>query len=237
MSTKGSDETELRVVDRFDGGVGWIAYPDEGLQRASHALVDGSAEQRSAGSRTQSGDDEVWLVDPVDATDLDDLLAEYGEVAGVLLLLDRHKRDADAIARRHDVAVHRPQWMSTVDSSLDAPIRSTGDEVAGYEVHKRIDTPLWREVVLYDPDGGTLLVPESVGTVDFFRTGGERLGVHPAIRMFPPRDLLQFDPERVLVGHGTGVHEDAASALRDAVDGSRRRAPSLYVETLRSLVG
>jgi hypothetical protein len=233
MPMKGSGDTDLDVVDRFDGGVGWIAYPDERRKRASHALVDGDGGgRRPPDDRTAPGGD-VWLVDPVDADGLDELDAEYGTVAGVLVLVDRHERDAVAVARRHDVAVYRPAWMPGVGSGSDVPVRDTGDTVAGYRVHRRLDTPVWKEAVLFDPDGGTLLVPESVGTADYYMTGRERLGVHPLIRLFPPRDLLAFDPERVLVGHGEGVLEGAAEALSEAVDGARRRTPALYLDALR----
>ena len=105
---KGSGEASLREIDRYDGGVGWIAYPDEDMQRASHAVVG------------ENGG--VWVVDPVDAAGLDELLAEYGEVAGVVVLLDRHKRDAAAIATRHDVSVYVPDFMDAVAQELDAPV-------------------------------------------------------------------------------------------------------------------
>lgn len=220
MPTKGSGATDLSVVGEFDGGLSWMAYPDEAMQRASHALRDG---------------DDLWLVDPVDADGLDDLLAERGSVAGVVVLLDRHKRDAGALARRHDVAVHRPPWMRTIDDDVDAPTRALGSD-AGFDVHRRLDTPVWKEAALYRPDDRTLVVAESVGTADFFLAGGERLGVHPVLRLLPPRDLLEFAPERVLVGHGAPVIDRAERALREAVRGSRRRAPSAYANALRGFL-
>jgi hypothetical protein len=155
----------------------------------------------------------------------------------VLLLLTRHKRDAAALARRYDVPVSRPAWMGGVDRALEVPTRAVGGSVAGYDVHVRLDLPGWKEAVLHDPEGRTLVVPESVGTNEFCLTGDERLGVHPVIRLFPPQDLLEFAPERVLVGHGGGVHDRATAALRDAVRGSRRRTPSAYLGALRSLLG
>ena len=45
----------------------------------------------------------------------------------------------------------------------------------------------------------------------------------PLLRLTPPRALLAVEPEHVLVGHGAGVHEDAPTALREAVDA--RAAP------------
>lgn len=224
---KGSGATDLREIDRFDGGLGWIAYPDERMQRASQALV---------------GEDGVWLVDPVDADGLDDLLAEFGEVAGVAVLLNRHARDSGAIAARHGVDVHRPAWMADVDPKVEAPegvaIRDTGGRLgdSGYRVEKLTDSMGWREAVAYDPDSRTLVVPESLGGSSYFRASGERVGVHPALRLFPPRALADYDAERLLVGHGEGVMGDAAAAIRDAIDGSRRRAPGLYLDTVREML-
>lgn len=55
------------------------------MQRASHALaVEGR----------------VWLVDPVDAPELEARIRLLGEPAGVVQLLDRHGRDCAAWAAR-----------------------------------------------------------------------------------------------------------------------------------------
>jgi hypothetical protein len=220
MPMKGSGRAAYEEIDRFDGGVGWLAYPDERMQRASHALAS---------------DDGMWLVDPVDAADLDDLLAAFGDVAGVVLLLPRHERDAAKIAHRHDVSVHVPSWMTGVTSDLDAPVERFSDELgeSGYRLRK-VSTPLWQEAALYHDEERTLVVSEALGTAAFFRTDAERLGVHPALRLLPPRRSFRgFTPDRILVGHGAGVHEDASRALSAALDGSRRRAPSLYAKTAR----
>ncbi|QSW99770.1 hypothetical protein [Haloterrigena alkaliphila] len=208
--------TEFREIDRFDGGVGWIAHPDEEMQRASHALaIDG----------------EVWVVDPVDADGLDDLLAEFGDVTGVVVLLDRHTRDAEAIADRHNVPVYLPRIFEGVTDEIEAPVARFSDELSdtGLEAHTVVDNRFWKEVALYDSENGTLVVPESVGTADFFRAGRERLGVHPMRRLTPPREELGgFAPERIRVGHGSGIETDAAGALEDALENSRRRAPQAY---------
>lgn len=227
MGLKESGSTALQEIDRWDDGVGWIAYPDEQMQRASHALVDDG-----------DGDSGVWLVDPVDTDDLDDFLSEFGEILGVIVLLDRHKRDAGAIARRHDVSVHRPSWMRSIDSDIDAPVTTLGRELGetGYRVRIRVNLPIWKEAVLYRPDDGTLLVPESLGTVEYFRASEERLGVHPVLRLTPPSDLADLAVERLLVGHGSGVSENTTAAIKDAISGSRSRAPSLYLNILRERV-
>lgn len=224
MSLKESRSAALREIDRFDGGVGWIAYPDEAMQRASHALVG-----------EQGG---VWVVDPVDVDGVDELLAEYGEVVGVVILLDRHKRDAETLARRHDVSVYVPEWMDDVISELDAPVEPVRTDVgeSGYGLHRLIDNPLWKEAILYGEHDDTLVVPEALGTADYFLVGEERLGVHPALRMKPPKRLGRFEPERVRVGHGAGVDTDAPEAIRTALTGTRRRTPKLYAKNLRSMI-
>lgn len=230
MPMKGSGSTELQEIDRRNDGVGWIAHPDEGMQRASHALVDDGDETDGDG---------VWLIDPVDAADLEELLSGFGDVLGVVVLLDRHKRDAAEIARRHDVSVYRPTWMRSIDEAIEAPVRALDTELGGtgYRVRKRIDLPIWKEAVLYRPNDGSLLVPESFGTADFFCAPGERLGVHPMLRLTPPGDLGGLAVERVLVGHGSGITDDAQQAIRDAISGSRSRAPALYLRVLRSSLG
>jgi hypothetical protein len=221
---------DWQEIDRFEregetgatAGVGWIAYPDEAMQRASHALaIDG----------------EVWVIDPVDVDGLDDLLAEFGEVAGVVVLLDRHLRDSAAIANRHDVPVYAPDFLDVADD-IDAPVEEFRRELAdtGYAVHTVVDNFAWKEAALYGEDDGVLVVPEAVGTSDYFLAGDERLGVHPALRLKPPKKLTRLRPERILVGHGAGIHEDAAAALEDAVSGSRARTPGLYLKNLRTFL-
>ncbi|WP_135830401.1 hypothetical protein [Halorussus halobius] len=212
--------TEYETVDRWEGGVGWIANPEETMARASHALA------------TDAG---VWVVDPVDAPGVDDLLDEYGEVAGVVVLLNRHYRDADEFARRHDVPVYVPSWFDRV-ADLDAPLRRFEGRLpdTDYRLVDVVDSFGWEEAALYDDESGTLMVAECVGNAPYFTTAGERLGVHPMLRLTPPAALRGRRPERVLVGHGPGVLDDAPGALADAIDGARRRTPKLLVDTLRS---
>jgi hypothetical protein len=204
--------TEYEEIDRWDGGVGWIAHPEETMRRASHAL------------KTNDG---VWLIDSVDAEGVDELVAEYGEVAGVVLLSNYHTRDADVFAERHGVSVYLSEGMEGISDDLDAPVErmAVGDTLGGYElleVARRGN--LWQEYALYD--GETLVVSESVGTAPYFCVGGERLGVPPLVRLTPPRETLgDIQPDRVLTGHGEGIDENAAEALEDALSNSRRRFP------------
>ena len=82
------DAADYRIVDRWADGVGWQAHPGESGLRTSHAL--------------RAPDGGVWLVDPLDAPDVEDAYADLGEVAGVAVLADYHARDAATFAKRHD---------------------------------------------------------------------------------------------------------------------------------------
>jgi len=231
MGMKGDGEAELHEIDRFDGGVGWIASPDETMERASHAVAVPNEESETA---------DVWVFDPVDAPGLDDLLADLGTVAGVVVGLDRHKRDSAEIATRHDVSVWVPDWMTGVADELDAPVERFGDRLAdtGFEAFRIRDSsvPPWQEAGFFD--GETLIVPESLGSASYFRGDRERIGVHPMLRLTPPTTALSgLNPDRVLVGHGVGVHDGAAVAVEDALSNSRSKAPGLYAKTLRSAIG
>jgi len=194
----------LHWIDEWPGGFSWIADPDERGQRASHALD------------TEAG---VRVVDPVDADGLDDRIAELGDVAGVLVLHDRHRRDASDLARRHGVAVHLAAWMSDVADGIDARIELVEDHIPGtnYAVHRLIDDPDWQEAILYDDAARRLVVPEAVGTLESFRVTDDELGVHPSLDD-PPLRLADFGPDRLLVGHGPSVNGDATARLRAALD-------------------
>lgn len=203
-----------REIDRFEGGTGWIAHPDELMQRASHAL---------------QGDDGVWVVDPVDFDGLDARLSDYGPVAGVVVLFNWHARDASSVATRHDVPVSVPKWVNRVARRIDAPIDRFEGELAdtGFRARRITPNPLWREAALYRERDGTLLIPESLGTASYFLAPGERLGVSLYQRLWPPRRALgALSPDRILVGHGEGIFEDAPATLADALAGARRRAPA-----------
>lgn len=224
MPMKGAGAaTDWTETNRWDRGVSWIAYPDETMQRASHAL------------ETDAG---TIVVDPVDADGIDELLTDFGDIAGVVVLLNRHKRDSAAVAKRHDVPVYVPSALSGTERDIDAPTELVDTYLPGtdYAIHPLTSNRFWQEAALYREDDSTLVVPESVGTATYFLTGTERLGVHPMLRLLPPSKLRRFEPERILVGHGHGITEDASDALTDAVRGARERTPALYLENLRSFV-
>jgi len=210
-----------RADEAGDGGAVWIAYPEEGMQRASAALaIDG----------------DVWVVDPVDTADLDDLLGTLGEVRGVVVLLDRHWRDADDVAARHDVPVSVPDWFDGVPA-LDADLQRFGDRLPDTDFRARrvVDNRFWQEAALFD--GETLVVPEAVGTAEYFTAGDERLGVHPVLRVRPPRGPLGgLGPERIVVGHGEGLAEDATPALAAALSNARRGAPAAVTKMLSGIL-
>jgi len=224
MTMKGTGvASDWAETNRWDRGASWIAYPDETMQRASHVLG------------TEAG---AIVVDPVDAEGIDDLFAEFGDVAGVIVLLDRHKRDAAAVARRHDAPVYVPEALAGVEDDIDAPTERVRRQVPGtdYGIHTLTSNPAWKEAALYGDADDTLVVPEAVGTADYFLAGDERLGVHPMLRLTPPKKLGRLDPDRLLVGHGHGITTDASAALSDALRGSRGRTPGLYVKNFKSFV-
>lgn len=213
---------DVSVIDQWAGGFGWMAFPDEPERRTSHALVVDSS---------------VWLVDPVDFEGLDDMIAERGTLAGVVILHDRHRRDSAAIATRHGVPVYLPDPLFALHDDVAAETEPVNGELGttGYDVLPLIDRRFWREAALFD--GATLVVPETLGTSEFFTVGAERLGVHPVLRLIPPRRQLgSLTPDRVLVGHGEGVMEGAATVLREALDRSRRSAPRSAAKALRMVL-
>jgi hypothetical protein len=221
-----TDSDGARTLHEFDGGVSWVAHPDEGGLRASHAL---------------RGADGVWVLDPLDAPNVDELLADLGEVAGVAVLSSWHAREAGRVADRHDVAVHIPEWMSRVEARVDAPIEryALAPGASDFRTIPCRPFPLWDEAFLYDEATATLVVPDSMATTDLARLDGERLGLQWFRRPQPPEQLRGLEPERILVGHGDPITEDAPAALETALDGARRQFPRAVVEnapeSLRSL--
>ena len=169
---------------------------DEMLTRTSHALL---------------ADGRVWLVDPVDAGDGVERATAMGTPAGVLQLLDRHDRDCAAVAAR-----------------LGVPHLRLPDAIPGspFEVIPVLNWPRWREIALWWPAERTLVVAEAVGTTPLHTVGTGPAGVHPLLRLLPPRALRGRAPLHLLVGHGAGVHgPGAARALEHAFGRSVRDLP------------
>lgn len=216
---------DFATIDRWEGGVGWVAHPEETMQRASHALAT---------------DEGVWIVDPVDAEGIDDLIAEFGEVRGVVVLSNHHLRDAPAVAARHDVPVYLPSQMTGVAERIDGPVGriENGATLGEYELievaHSGSD--FWQEWALYD--GETLVCSESVSGAPYCTVGDERLGVMPMRRLSPPRDALAgLEPKRVFSGHGAGVQTEATVALQEALRTSRRGFPRALLANGRKQLG
>lgn len=208
---------EPTVVGRWAGGLTWMAHPNEDMQRASHALTI---------------DEDVWLVDPLDAEGLDAELARLGSVVGVVVLTNSHGRHADRLAERHDVPVYVPACFDEPSSEFEAPVEPFDDELAdtGFRLVWEKDGNAWKEGALYHPDRETLVVPDALGTGLF--ANGE-LAVFPLFQWSPPRTALgDLAIERVLVGHGEPVMENASAALNAALSTSRAGAASAVVRAV-----
>jgi len=169
---------------------------EEAMQRTSHALLV---------------DGRVWLVDPVDVPVAIERATALGPPAGVLQLLDRHDRDCRALAARLGVP------------HLDVP-----DFVPGtpFEAIAAVRVRGWRETALWWPERSALVVPEVVGSNDLYTGGADAVGMHPFLRPFAPGALRGYEPEHLLMGHGTGVHgPDAKVQLERAHHRARRDIP------------
>ena len=194
----------MEVIDELEFGFGWLSPERPKLRMASHALVV---------------DGRVWLVDPAEADGVEERVRALGEPAGVVQVLDRHNRACAAFARRLGVPHHRVP----------------SERIGPFEPIPVVQRGFWREVALWWPERRVLVCGDALGTVPhYFALGGERLGVHPLLRLTPPRQLARLEPEHVLCGHGAGVHEGATAAVREALEHSRRRAPRVLVEWWRA---
>jgi hypothetical protein len=156
----------------------------------------------------------VWLIDPFDDEPALAAAAALGEPAGVIQLLDRHNRDCAAIGERLGVTHHR----------LPAAVPDSP-----FTVLTVVQNPGWKERALWWPQRRALVVAEAIGTAPLF-TLGRRAGVHPMLRLTPPRRQLgAYAPEMLLVGHGATLEHDAAPALADALSHARGDIPKLIL--------
>ena len=196
-----------RVVDEFDGGLGWIE--DEPLARTAHALVV---------------DGKVWLVDPIEPGEKGSrTLSGLGEVAGVIQLLDRHSRDCASLAERFGV-VHHTAYAGTAEVPFEVvPL-----------VRRRWwrEAALWwpeRRVLVCADALGTLpyfrAPGEQVGVYPWLR-----LTPPEGLRLVEPLHILCGRGEGV---HG----DDVPALLREALDTSRRRMPGAARSGLGFLLG
>lgn len=175
----------------------WIAAAPAFMHRASHALVVG---------------EDVWIVDPVEGEGVRERIAALGTPRGVLQLLDRHGRDCAAMAAALDVPLYRTPIAAIAGAPCD---------VIGVRSGRG-----WQESALWWPAQRALVVAEALGTAPYFLTPGQRIGPHPFMRLFPPRALVGFDAQHVLVGHGNPVHAPDAGRLADeAIASARSSSP------------
>jgi hypothetical protein len=154
----------------------------------------------------------VWLIDPFDDPAALTAAAELGSPAGVIQLLDRHNRDCASLAQRLGVPLHR----------LPPALRESP-----FTVVPVIANRWWREIALWWPQERTLIVAEAIGTAPLFALG-RAAGVHPLLRVTPPRSALGGrHPERLLVGHGHALQTGADEALHDALSAAHSDIPRL----------
>jgi len=171
-------------------------------------------------SHALASEGRVWLVDPVADEKALAAAEALGEVAGILQLLDRHPRHCERLASRYGVPhVRLPERLD------DSP----------FEVVKVLSIPGWREVALWWEAESLLVVAEVFGTGSYFALD-RPLGVHPYLRMLPPRSLSDFSPRRLLVGHGDPLHENAEAAISEALARSRRDAPKALLAGVRAFM-
>lgn len=220
--------------ERWPGGFTWIAHPDETMQRASHAVaLDADGVPVAEGE--PPADAEVLVVEPIDAAGLDDRLAELGSVTGVVVLAELHRRDAAVLANRHGVPVYLPAVIAGLKRRIDAPVEVFEGPLPGtsFRAVPTLEGVPWSESVLYDAPTGTLVATEVLVTSRRATGPGERLAVGPYARLRPPRDALDdLAVERVLVGHGRPLFDDAQPALEHALANARRGLPAYLLGDL-----
>jgi hypothetical protein len=187
------------------GSFAWMLGPADPMSRASSAIVLGAG---------------TVLVDPVEADGLDAELSSLPAVIGVVTLLDRHQRDAAAIAERLGVPRLTPTALG-------------GDGLALGGVQERTVTTRrgWHEALMWLPDRRLLVCTETLGTAGFdLARRGDPLGMHPFARPFPPRAAFRdIDPAVIAVGHGSPLTVDAGAAMRRVLGRARLQLPRHWV--------
>lgn len=194
----------IRFCDESAWGFGWLDSHDR-MRRTSHALL---------------ADGLVWIVDPVNGAGVDDRIRALGKPGGVVQLLDRHTRDCAAFAARFGVPHHLLPLGRLDRVPFDFLLVRKGR--------------FWKETGLWWEDERVLCVADALGTLPFFCAPGETLGVHPLLRLIPPRKRLGgVSPCHVLCGHGEGLHGDqAGAAFREALSTARRRLPRVVARVI-----
>jgi hypothetical protein len=174
------------------------------LHRTSHVVESGGA---------------VLIFDPVDLSGIDERIRALGEPEAVVQLLDRHERDSVALAARLGIPHLRMEL---------------GDSASRGRLVRIIWNRFWKEVAFWEPERRVLVVADALGSVGYFTAPGEAIGVHPILRLRPPRALADLAPQHVLCGHGEGIHGDeAALRLAEALTTARRRIPGWLAGQVR----
>jgi hypothetical protein len=182
---------------------------DEFLLRCSHALV---------------ADGRIWLIDPLDGDGVEERVRTAGEPAGIIQLLNRHARDCRAFAERFGV----PHYEMPRERVPAAPFDFLSVRFGQF----------WKETALWWPEARVLVCADVFGTTPAQRVEGERVALHPFLRLNPPRRVLTgLNPEHVLCGHGDGVHgSEAAPAIEEALATARRRLLRAWWQGIRTAV-
>lgn len=205
---------------QFERGLGWIAEAGELIERSSTALAH---------------DGRVWLIDPIRADGLDKQLTPLGKVAGVILTLARHDRDAAWLATLHGVPVYIPRGLGPVH--LDCVVEYVQDRVPNSPL-ELVPTNgqgafrWWKECGVWWPEQRTLVIGDGLGTAHYFLLPGERLAVHPFRFLQPPEELARLNAQRVYCGHGPCLPE-AAGAVEQAVRAARSRIRPFLMQSAK----
>ena len=178
--------------------------------RSSRLAAGWIEENRARARRMRSqSDGRVWLTDPIDADGLEERIRSLGEPAGVIQLLDRHKRDGAALAR----ATRR-----------SAPRRPASLPGTPFRFLPVLRGRWWKEVALWWPERRILVCADALGTIQFFRAGDEPAGLHPFLRAWPParsRARARAPARRTRRGC-----PPSSGGARERLANGRRRIPS-----------
>lgn len=169
-------------------------------------------------------DGRVLVVDPFDFPGAEERVRALGEPAGVVQAFGRHARDGAAWAARLGVPLH------VVPRDLPG---------TGWQVIPIPGVLGWNEIALWDPSQRVLVCMEALAAAPGYSAPGERVGVHPFLRVArPPRALADLPVEHLLLGHGEGIHgPEARVAVANALDGARTGMPGFVLGQARRLLG
>jgi len=181
-----------------------------------HALgltwVEDSGLRRAAHALVHDG--RLWLIDPFEDSVALGAASELGRPTAVLQLLDRHGRDCARIAQRLEI-----DHLRLPPVIPDSP----------FHVLRVVSRRWWREVALWWDSERALIVAEALGTAPAFALD-RRVGIHPMLRLLPPRAALTAHaPERLLCGHGAPLESGAATAITEALANASSDIPKLLV--------